>query len=257
MNNFNKQLFDVYLDKLRKEAISNQTALRYAEQKAKQETIYNKITKDTKFVSKFVKKCQCRQSGEKTVFYDIDIEKMPSINFYGEFIQLANKYDKLQGRSVNLSMYASIKREILINDSVRTYIIPAVERAYDKYVHENFYGKEIDFEGEKVKAFQIDWFHEIYISNERFETTFQKKIKDIKEKYNNKNLYDCLKEYEPESWERAWIDYVERYDIHDYLFNCQNMIDHPENYSGIKNIKEYIKEAEKITHRKFHIKNIK
>ena len=257
MSNFNQQLFDVYLDKLRKEAISNQTALRYAEQKTRQEAIYNKVTKDTKFVSKFVKKCQCRQSGEKTVFYDIDIEKMPSVNFYGEFIQLANKYDRLQGRSVNLSMYASIKREILINDSVRTYIIPAVERAYDKYVHENFYGKEIEFEGEKVKAFQIDWFHEIYISNERFETTFQKKINDIKEKYNKKNLYDCLKEYEPESWERAWIDYVERYDIHDYLFNCQNMIDNPEEYSGIKNIKEYIKEAEKITHRKFHIKNIK
>ena len=257
MSNFNQQLFDVYLDKLRTEAISNQTAIRYAEQKTRQEAIYNQITKDVKFISKFVKKCQCRQSGEKTVFYDIDIEKMPSVNFYGEFIQLANKYDKLQGRSVNLSMYASIKREILINDSVRTYIIPAVERAYDKYVHENFYGKEIEFEGEKVKAFQIDWFHEIYISNERFETTFQKKIKDIKEKYNKENLYDYLKEYEPESWEWAWIDYVERYDIHDYLFNCQNMIDHPENYSGIKNIKEYIKEAEKITHRKFHIKNIK
>ena len=257
MSNFNKQLFDVYLDKLRTEAISNQTAIRYAEQKTRQEAIYNQITKDVKFISKFVKKCQCRQSGEKTVFYDIDIEKMPSVNFYGEFIQLANKYDKLQGRSVNLSMYASIKREILINDSVRTYIIPAVERAYDKYVHENFYGKEIEFEGEKVKALQIDWFHEIYISNERFETTFQKKIKDIKEKYNNKNLYDCLKKYEPESWERAWIDYVERYDIHDYLFNYQNMIDNPEEYLGIKNIEEYIKEAEKITHRKFHRKNIK
>ena len=29
------------------------------------------------------------------------------------------------------------------------------------------------------------------------------------------------------------------------------MINHPENYSGIKNIDEYIREAEKITHRKF------
>lgn len=262
MNSFNQQLFDIYLDKLRKEAISNQTAIRYAEQKRKKEAIYNQITKDVKFISKFVKKCQCRQSGEKTVFYDIDIEKMPSINFYGEFIYLANKYDKLQGRSINLSMYASIKREILINDSVRTYIIPAVERAYDKYIHENLYGKEIEFEEYpgcfvKAKAFQIDWFHEVYISNERFETTFQKKINNIKEKYNKENLYDYLKEYEPESWEKAWIDYAERYDIHDYLFNCQNMIDHPEEYSGIENIEEYIREAEKITHKKFHRKNIK
>ena len=44
--------------------------------KKKTEEIYKQITKDAKFISKFVKKAQSRQTGEKTVFYDIDIEKM-------------------------------------------------------------------------------------------------------------------------------------------------------------------------------------
>ena len=73
----NKELFDIYLNKLHKEAISNQEARKYAEGKRKREAIYKEITKDIKFVNKFVKKCQSRQTGEKTVFYDIDIVKMP------------------------------------------------------------------------------------------------------------------------------------------------------------------------------------
>lgn len=234
---------------------------KYLEDKKKKEEIYKQIAKDIKFVSKFVKKAQSRQTGEKTVFYDIDIEKLPIIKPYGEFIQLSNKYDKLKGRSLNLSMYASIKQSMFFDDSATCYIIPALKYAYENYLKENFYGKEVEFEEYhgcfvKAKAFQIDWFDEVYIAKEKIETTFQKKIKDLEKHYQSKiDKFKYPKEYEPESWERAWIDYVERYDIHDYLFNCQNMIDHPENYSGIKNIEEYIKEAEKITHRKFNRKN--
>lgn len=224
------------------------------EDKKKKEDIYKQITKDVKFVSKFVKKCQSRQNGEKTVFYDIDIEKLPIIKPYGEFIGLSNKYYKLRGRSLNLSMYASIKESIFLDDSAICYIIPALKYAYEDYVKDNFYGKEIEFEGEICKAFQIDWFDEVYIADKKIETVFQKKIKELEEHYQSKiNKFEYPKEYEPESWERAWIDYVERYDTHDYLFNCQEMINHPENY-GI-DVDEYIKEAEKITHRKFHRKN--
>ena len=61
------------------------------------------------------------------------------------------------------------------------------------------------------------------------------------------------KEYEPESWERACIDYVERYDIHRYLYNCKDMLMHPENHSEIKDISQYIKEAEKILHKKIRV----
>ena len=50
----NKELFDIYLNKLHKEAISNQEARKYAENKQQQEAIYKEITKDIKFVSKFV-----------------------------------------------------------------------------------------------------------------------------------------------------------------------------------------------------------
>ena len=241
-----------HIEENRKRAYWN----KYAEDKRKAEEIYKQITKDVKFVSKFVKKAQSRQTGEKTVFYDIDIDKLPQLRTWGEYIRLANKYNYLRGRSLNLSMYASIKHSMFLDSSVRFYIIPALKYAYENYVRDNFYGKEVEFEEYpgifiKAKAYQIDWFDEVYVSNEKFKTSFQKKIEEIEEKYKIKNDWKYPKEYEPESWERAWIDYVERYDIHDYLFNCQEMINHPENYSGIKNIDEYIREAEKITHRKF------
>ena len=47
----NKELFDIYLNKLHKEAISNQEARKHAEGKRKREAIYKEITKDIKFVS--------------------------------------------------------------------------------------------------------------------------------------------------------------------------------------------------------------
>lgn len=226
--------------------------------KKKTEEIYEQITKDVKFISKFVKKAQSRQTGEKTVFYDIDIEKMPLEGTWGEFNQLYNKYNDLRGRSINLSIYVSIKQSMLINDSVICYIIPALKYAYENYVRDNFYGKEIEFEDYpgifiKAKAYQIDWFDEVYVAKEKIKTSFQKNIEELRKHYQLKynEIFEYLKEHELESWEKAWIDYVERYDIHDYLFNCQNMIEHPEYYSGIKNINEYIMEAEKITHRKF------
>jgi len=251
----NKEIFDIYLDKLAKEAKRNQVFRKYAEDKRKREAIYKEITKDVKFISKFVKKCQSRQTGEKTVFYDIDIENMPQAGIWGEFNQLYNKYHQLRGRSLNLSMYASIKQSLFLNDSVLTYVIPAVKWAYENYVRENFYGKDVEFEEYpgyfiKCKAFQIDWFDEVYIAKEKIKTSFQKKIEEIEEKYRFKTDWEYPKQYEPESWERAWIDYVERYDIHDYLYNCQDMLRHPENHSGIKDIPQYIKEAEKILHRK-------
>ena len=241
-----------YIEENRKKAYWN----KYVEDKKRDEEIYKQITKDVKFVSKFVKKAQSRQTGEKTVFYDIDIDKLPQLRTWGEYIRLADKYNYIRGRSLNLSMYASIKHSMFLDSSVRFYIIPALKYAYENYLKENFYGKEVEFEEYpgifiKAKAYQIDWFDEIYVSNEKFKTSFQKKIEELEEKYKIKNDWQYPKAYEPESWEKAWIDYVERYDIHDYLFNCQEMINHPENYSGIENIDEYIREAEKITHRKF------
>lgn len=252
-----KKRLDELQEKFAEEYERRASFNKYLDDKKKKEEIYKQITKDVKFVSKFVKKAQSRQTGEKTVFYDIDIEKLPIIKTYGEFIHLSDKYNKLRGRSLNLSMYAVIKQNMFLDDSVRYYIIPALKYAYENYLKENFYGKEVEFEeypGDfiKVKAYQIDWFDEVYIAKEKIKTTFQKNIEELEKYYQSKiNKFEYPKEYEPESWERAWIDYVERYDIHDYLFNCQNMIDHPEDYSGIKNIDEYIREAEKLTHRKF------
>ena len=251
----NKELFYIDLDKLAKEPISNQEARKYAEDKRKREVIYKAITKDIKFISKFVKKCQNRQTGEKTVFYDIDIIKMPQEDTWGEFSQLYSKYHLLRGHSLNLSMYAYIKQSMLLNDSVRCYIIPAVKWAYKNYLSENFYGKEIEFEEYpgyfvKCKAYQIDWFDEVYVAKEKIKTSFQKKIEEIEEKYKRETYWEYFKQYEPESWERAWIDYVESHDVRYYLYNCKDMLRHPENHSEIKDIPRYIKEAEKILQRK-------
>ena len=240
-----------YIEENRKKAYWD----KYIEDKRKAEEIYKQITKDVKFVSKFVKKAQSRQTGEKTVFYDIDIDKLPQLRTWGEYIRLADKYNYLRGRSLNLSMYASIKHSMFLDSSVRFYIIPALKYAYENYLKENFYGKEVEFEEYpgyfiKAKAYQIDWFDEVYVSNEKFKTSFQKKIEEIEEKYRFRTDWEFPKQYEPESWEKAWIDYVERYDIHNYLYNCKDMLIHSENYSGIKDIPQYIKEAEKILHKR-------
>ena len=146
MNDFDNELFNTCLVKLANEAKRNKEVRKYVENKRQREAIYKAITKDIKFISKFVKKCQNRQTGEKTVFYDIDIVEIPQADTWGEFIQLYSKYHLLRGRSLNLSMYAYIKQIMLLNDSVRCYIIPAVKWAYENYVRENFYGKEIEFE---------------------------------------------------------------------------------------------------------------
>ena len=188
MNDFDNELFNAYLVKLTKEAKRNQEARNYVENKRQREAIYKAITKDIKFISKIVKKCQNCQTGDKTVFYDIDIVKMPQEDTWGEFSQLYSKYHLLRGHSLNLSMYAYIKQNILLTYSVLYYIIPAVKWAYKNYVRENFYGKEIEFEEYpgyfiKCKAYQIDWFDKIYIAKDKIKTSFQKKIEDIEEKY--------------------------------------------------------------------------
>ena len=134
MNDFDNELFNAYLVKLTKEAKRNQEARNYVENKRQREAIYKAITKDIKFISKFVKKCQNRQTGEKTVFYDIDIVKIPQEDTWREFSQLYSKYHILRGRSLNLSMYAYIKQSMLLNDSINSYIIPAVKCVYENYL---------------------------------------------------------------------------------------------------------------------------
>lgn len=217
------------------------------EQRHKQE-VFEKIKPLCEFKSTFVKKCQSRQTGEKDVFYDIELVKWPSVQVYDtETYKLLNKYNKIRGRSQWLSNYACYREDIIMNNYICYYFLPAINAAYEDYVRDNFYGKDGEYQGEKVKNFQIDWFDEVFIADEKIPTTFQKQYKE------QRKHYDKLIEWkggESESWERAWVDYVERYDIHRYVYDCKDMIMHPESYSHIKNIPEYIKEAEKILGRK-------
>ena len=142
--------------------------------------------------------------------------------------------------------------EMTMEIYITRYFLPGIKAAYEDYVRDNFYGKDGEYYGEQVKNFQIDWFDEVFVADEKIPTTFQKWYDEQMQKHNDiwKELVD-YKLPEPEAWERAWFDYVERYDIHRYVYDCKDMIMHPENYSHIKNILEYIKEAEKILGKKF------
>ena len=217
------------------------------ERRHKQE-VFEKIKPLCEFKSTFVKKCQSRQTGEKCVFYDIELVKWPSVQVYDtETYNRLNKYNKIRGRSKWLSYYACYKEEIIMNNYICYYFLPAINAAYEDYVRDNFYGKDGEYYGEKVMNFQIDWFDEVFVADEKIPTTFQKWYEEQRKHYDK--LIDW-KGGEPESWEKAWVDYVERYDIHRYVYDCKDMIRHPENYSHIKNIQEYIKEAEKILHKR-------
>ena len=244
------------LDELQEKFIKNREHqahwAKICEEQRHKQKVFEKIKPLCEFKSTFVKKCQSRQTGEKDVFYDIELVKWPSVQIYDtETYNLLNKYNIIRGRSQWLSNYACFKDEIVMNNYICYYFLPAINDAYEDYVKDNFYGKDGEYYGEQVKNFQIDWFDEVFVADKKISTTFQKWYK---EQYAHYDKSIDWKGGEPESWERAWFDYVERYDIHDYIFNCQEMINHPENYSQIKNIDEYLKEAEKILHRKLHRK---
>lgn len=231
--------------------LEKQQLRKYYDDQRQHDKYYESVKNDIVFKSIFVKKAQSRQTGEKTVFYDIDLVKYPDKKMVGQYIHECDKYNKILGISFNLSLYANFKRNIQHNLFMSSYYIPALERAYEEYLQENYYGKEIDFEESsgciiKAKAFQIDWFDEVYKADEKILTSFQKTLQNLKDKYNVL-IYNCP---ELEDWELAWVDYVERYDIHSYLYDCRNMITHPNKYSHIKDTEAYVRQAEKILHRK-------
>lgn len=179
--------------------------------KKHRQVIYDKIKPLCKFKSHIVRRAQSRQTGEKCVFWDIEIESMPLIQIFD--IKTKNeldKWNKIRGRSTNLSMYAIYKSEMAMNIYIMGYFLPGIQAAYDNYVHENFYGKDGEYNGEPCKNFQLDWFDEVFVSKEKYLTGFQKWFEDIKYHYQKcrKDLCD-YKFPEPESWEKAWIDSIE------------------------------------------------
>ena len=148
-------------------------------------------------------------------------------------------------------MYASYKQSLEHQSYVLFYLIPGIEWAYEQYLKENFYGKEIEYEEFpgcylKCKAYQIDWFDEVYLCNHKTPTTFQKWIKEYKDQQNKIWKDHCnYNPPEPESWERAWIDSM-NYTRDEFRFFCENLLKDPKLYTGIKDYKEYIREANKI-----------
>lgn len=225
----------------------------YQEEKAHQQKIIDQIKPYCKFKSTFVKGGISKQTGEYDTFYDIEIESYPLMEILDLKIKKEiNKYHKLLGRSFNLSNYVYYKKELAEYHYFIEYFIPAIQEAYDDYLRENFYGKSGEHNYIPCKKFQIDWFDEVFVTDEeKILTTFQKWIKDIKEKEQNKWNNFEWKLSELESWEKAWIDYVECKSIERFYNMCKDIRRNPEEFPGIKNYIEYLKEAEKILHRKF------
>ena len=253
-----EKYYDSFIEKLRREAMWHRLAIEEKKERERKEEVYKKIQAECEFTKKLVKKSQSRQTGERAVFYDIELTKFPSTKIYdSKTYNEYNKWNKLRGRSFNISMYASYKQSLEHQSYILFYLIPGIEWAYEQYLQENFYGKEIEYEDYpgcylKCKAYQIDWFDEVYLYDKKIPTTFQKWIEEYKDQQNKIWKDRCnYNPPEPESWEKAWIDSViyTRTELHRF---CEDLLKDPELYSGIKDYKEYIREANKIFGHKYY-----
>lgn len=226
----------------------------YIKEKEHRQQIINKIKPQCKFKSTFVKGCISKQTGEYYSFYDVEIVSYPPVHIYDSKINYEiDKYNKLRGRSKNLSIYAINRQSLAEYHYIMNFFLPALQEAYEDYLNEHFCGKEGEYDGIHCKKFQIDWFNKIFITDgNKIETAFQKWIKDIEAKYNERyrNLFS-KKLPELESWERAWIDSVEYKTQKQFYYFCRDLMKCPEKHlEGIKNPKEYLQEAGKIIGRK-------
>ena len=210
--------------------------------------IYEKIKQDCKFSHIFVKKCQSNQTGEKFAFFDVILENISVVNKIYDS-HLANEYNKwnsLRGRSHELSSYVDYERFCIEKRYNVDYFIPGIKWAYKCYLDEHFYGKEIEFEGEKnVKAYQLDWFSEIFKSKQKYLTSFQKWINSYEDNINYTSIYN-VELPKLNDRDKALYDSVRFNDKIDFIKHCIEIIKHPSIYDG-DNYHDYINEAKKIT----------
>ena len=225
----------------------------WQEEKEHQQNIIDQIKPYCKFKATFVKGGISNQTGEYDAFYDIEIESYPLMKILDSKTRNEiDKYNKLRGRSKNLSDYACYKQELAEYHYFIDFFEPALNQAYEDYLKENFYGKHGEHNYVPCKKYQIDWFDEVFITDkEKIPTTFQKWIKDIKEKEDKRWGDYRYKLPEPESWERAWIDSIEYGTKQEFYNFCCDLRKNPEDYPDISNYIEYLNEASKIIGKKF------
>ena len=222
-----------------------------AEERKRKEELMSLVNKDVKFITKFVRKGQSRQDGSKHVFYDvmIDDKTIPNIIVYDHKRQRdIEKWNKIRGRSLNLSYYAAWEQYIQESIYVNETYIPAIQKAYDNFVSENLRGKDVIYNGEKCKAWTIDWFDEVFIADKKISTSFDNWLNQFKEKH--KTNWNYPKEYEPNDREKAWIDYT-NLGVTEFYKECLRIKDLDNSTEYFDNKNDYIDEAQKILHRKF------
>ena len=227
---------------------------KYLEEEEYRKEIFQKIKPECKFKSKFVKGGISGQTDEYDAFYDIEIYSYPLMKIYDNKInnQIC-KYHKIRGISKYLSTYACYKQSLWEYHYLIFFFLPAINEAYEDYVRENFYGKKGYENGMSCKKFQIDWFDEVFVTDEeKILTSFQIWYKDLYDKKHKQwtEIHEWKHE-EPESWERAWIDSVEYDTKQEWYYFCEDLKRNPEDYPDISNPIEYLKEANKITGKKF------
>ena len=221
-----------------------------AEERMEKEELMSYVNKDVKFITKFVRKAQSRQDDSKHVFYDVMIDEktLPKIVVYDPKRQRdIEKWNKVRGRSHNLSFYAAWQQSLQESIYVNEIYIPAIIKAYDNFVYDNLRGKEIEYNGEKCKAWTIDWFDEVFIADKKTETSFDNWIYNFIEKH--KTNWNYPKEYEPNDREKAWIDYT-NLGVTEFYKECLRIKDLDNSTEYFDNKNDYLDEGKKILGRR-------
>ena len=222
-----------------------------AEERKRKEELMSLVNKDIKFITKFVRKGQSRQDGSKHVFYDVMIDEktLPKIVVHDpKKYRNIEKWNKIRGRSLNLSYYAAWEQYLEESIYVNEIYIPAIQKAYDDFVYENLRGKEIEYNGEKCKAWTIDWFDEVFIADKKIPISFDIWLNQFKEKH--KTNFNYPKEYELTDREKAWADYA-NLGMSEFFKECLRIKDMENPNEYFDNANDYLDEAQKILHRKF------
>ena len=249
MDDFNEEIREILFNKFQKKAQEEFEWRQYLKEKEYKEKIYKRIQQDVQFSSKYVRNGMSRQTGEKCKFYDIELANHPTIQIYEQkLFNEYNRYHKYLGRSLNITTYCYLMKEIAFNEYVLLWYIPGLEYAYEEYLKENFYGKEKSNRYENWKEYQIDWFDEVFKADEKIQTSFQKWLEEFGNTY--RNHYVNISEIKFENWEYAWVDYIRINSMKNFYYHCSEIIRNPKDFDYIADIDEYLKEAEKILHKK-------
>lgn len=262
MDDFNSiywEIRGVLRDKTISEAERRESRLR----EQHEQEIRDKIKEHLKFTKKYIRKGRSRQDGSCHAFFDIILDK-DSVNkamntmYDLESLNKIERCNKARGRSYAISAYASYVQYLEYHSYICKYVLSAINEAYRKFVNDlldSEYELEAaddnwDIHTYKCKSWPISWFNEVFISDEKFKTSAETFIEELEERY--KKWPELPKDMpEPTDREKAWIDrYIDFNTTEEFIIHCHDIMESPDTYTGLKNYKDYIDEAQKLLHKR-------